>query len=346
MTENKALDPRFDNNIDFLRLLAAIGVVFGHAFAFAGAGDDPVTRLLGSFSIPYLEAIHGISVWFLFYISGNLVSASYAHRESLKDYALSRFLRIYPGLFVVITASVLACAFITTLPLSEYFTDKQTWKYFTRNILGFSIKYELPGVFQDNPLKSVNGSLWTIPLELRLYIVVAVLGVLGFFKRPRILAALLGVLILVQVGIQDFGLYERSRVSASPIPLFLIGALFFCIRDRLPVKWIWLAALAIIWFPLKDVPIAGHALLVLGFCYAFHLISKIPRIPCLNVGAFGDYSYGVYLWSAPIQQVLVWYGVKSGWMIFGYSLILSLIAGIASWHFIENKALQLKRRSN
>ncbi len=342
MNAINTIDPRYDNNIDALRLLAAIGVVFGHSFAFAGGPEDPFSHFIKQLEIPYMVAIHGISVWFLFFISGNLVSASYAHRNSFKHYLKSRFLRIFPGLFVVVVFTVLAGMFITTLPLGEYFSDKATWKYFSRNILGFTIKYELPGVFKSNPLTSANGSLWTIPLELRLYLVVAALGLLGLFKRTKGLPIILALLLIAQIYIQEFDLFDRSRISASPIPLFLIGALFFSLRNKLSHRWVWLLVSFGLWYPLRAVPVAGHLLFVLSFCYGFHLLTKVRKIPSLDVGRFGDYSYGVYLYSAPIQQILVWKGVTNGWSVFAWSLVLSLLAGIASWHLIEKRALKLK----
>jgi peptidoglycan/LPS O-acetylase OafA/YrhL len=309
-------DLRFDNNIDFFRLLAAVGVVFGHAFVFSGA-VDPITRGLSSLGLPHMESIHGISVWFLFFISGYLISASYAFRHDPKDYLWSRFLRIYP--------------------------DKATWKYFTRNILGFSIKYELPGVFTNNHSDAVNGSLWTIPLELRLYLVVLVFGLCGLFKRLHLLAGILLAMIIAQLAYQYLNNTAGIKIGAGSVPLFLIGSLFFAIREKLPQRWVWLSVGLVLWFPLRDLPVAGHALLLFSFCYGFHLITKIPKIRMLDIGRSGDYSYGVYLWSAPIQQTLVWSGIKSGWSVFSISLALSLIAAIASWHLVEKRALGTKK---
>ena len=152
------------------------------------------------------------------------------------------------------------------------------------------------------------------------------------------------VLILAQVAYQDFGDTVGRRMGAGPVPMFLIGSLFFCIKERLPRRWLWLAVALAVWFPLRYVPIAGHGLLLFSFCYAFHLVTKIPRIRVLDVGRSGDYSYGVYLWSAPIQQTLVLSGVKGGWSVFWISLILSLAAGIISWHLIEKRALNFKKK--
>jgi hypothetical protein len=102
---------------------------------------------------------------------------------------------------------------------------------------------------------------------------------------------------------------------------FLIGSLFFAIREKLPQRWVWLAVGHVLWFPLRHVVVADQALLLFSFCYGFHLMTNIPKIRTLYIGRSGDYSYGVYLWSAPIQQTLVWSGLKSGWSVFPISLV-------------------------
>ena len=43
-----------------------------------------------------------------------------------------------------------------------------------RGSLVFGVAYTLPGVFEANPYKAaVNGSLWSMPYEIRMYIVLA-----------------------------------------------------------------------------------------------------------------------------------------------------------------------------
>lgn len=343
MNNSAHIHSRFDNNIDFLRLLAAIGVVFGHAFAFAG-GVDPITRAISSLDLPHMDAVQDICVWFLFFISGYLVSASYASRHDIKNFLWARFLRIYPGLFLVILITTLCGVFITSLTAEAYFTDELTWKYFSRNILGFSIKYDLPGVFTDNPYTAMNGSLWTIPLELRLYLVVGLLGLCGLFKRKLALAGILVLLVLGQLFIQEFAKNAGGLLTAVPVPMFLTGALFFTFREKIPKYWLGLLLLIVVWYSCRYIPVAGHALLVLAFCYAFHLIAYASKLRILDVGRFGDYSYGVYLWSAPIQQTLVWSGIKNGWFVFFISLVLSLFAGVLSWHWVEKRAIAFKKK--
>ena len=59
----------------------------------------------------------------------------------------------------------------------------------------------------------------------------------------------------------------------------------------------------------------------------------------------GDYSYGVYLYSYPIQQMLVSISpsMREWWIVFPLSAALSLLVAAVSWTWIERPALGLKR---
>jgi peptidoglycan/LPS O-acetylase OafA/YrhL len=69
--------------------------------------------------------------------------------------------------------------------------------------------------------------------------------------------------------------------------------------------------------------------------------------------AWGDPSYGMYLMSFPIQQMIVrscTHGVAgrtmSPYLLFAVSLPISLIAGYVSWHLVEWWFLASRRVSH
>jgi peptidoglycan/LPS O-acetylase OafA/YrhL len=56
----------------------------------------------------------------------------------------------------------------------------------------------------------------------------------------------------------------------------------------------------------------------------------------------GDFSYGIYIYSFPIQVTLMYYLNLNYLQLMWLSLMLSVLFGVLSWNLIEKKALQYK----
>ena len=91
------------NNFDFLRLVAALSVVFSHSFLIAEGSEasEPFVRLTGNQCVLGL-----VGVFVFFIISGYLVTGSFLRHPDPGRFALKRVLRIFPGLAV----NLLVCA--------------------------------------------------------------------------------------------------------------------------------------------------------------------------------------------------------------------------------------------
>jgi len=160
-----------NNNFNLIRFIAAVLVLFSHSFALVlGVADtEPLVVLVGM-------TAGTIAVDVFFIASGFLITSSYVARNNLLTFFWARLLRIYPALII----SVLFCVFVlgplfTKNNLDDYLSDSQTYRYLVKNaILFFGVEYRLPGVFLDLPYAAiVNGSLWTLPYEVRLYVILA-----------------------------------------------------------------------------------------------------------------------------------------------------------------------------
>jgi peptidoglycan/LPS O-acetylase OafA/YrhL len=69
------------------------------------------------------------------------------------------------------------------------------------------------------------------------------------------------------------------------------------------------------------------------------------HLPFARVGAVNDYSYGIYIYAFPIQQLLVLWGVNR-WGYWPYTFVtlcLVVPCAVASWWIIEKHALKLKK---
>src|SRR6202000_326404 len=107
--------------------------------------------------------------------SGMLVTHSFLKRPDLGHWLASRVLRIFPGLFVCLLLTVFVLGLLSsTLSFRQYVTNRETWDYFFGNAFLLRTRYFLPGVFANNHDKAINGPLWSLYLEVRLYLAAAV----------------------------------------------------------------------------------------------------------------------------------------------------------------------------
>lgn len=146
-----------DNNLNAMRLIAAGLVLFSHCYALSGNVElEPVAR--------HLRILDGgaLAVIAFFFLSGYLISASWASTPFLSSFMLKRILRIFPGLAVMATLSALLLGpIMTSLDIDQYFQSGHVWRYIRDSINVLSLKTDtLPGVFEATPLpQAVNGSL-------------------------------------------------------------------------------------------------------------------------------------------------------------------------------------------
>ena len=336
-----------DNNFNLLRFLAAFLVLVSHAYALSTGdpGTEPLRQALGT-------TPGGIAVDTFFITSGFLVTASLLARKSVWGFVTARALRIYPGLLVaVLLTTVVAGLFYGSLPMGEFLMSRGTWSYIVHNsTLFLGVKYMLPGVFELTPYaKAVNGSLWTLPFEVRMYAGLALLWVVvGMIGRdqPRRFAGAVTVVAVAALLLHlswtgpryhDFG----AMLTAA----FFAGAAAYVRRDRIPMSWgVFGACLAAIGVS------AWHADLfffvyTLTLPYVVLFFAHVPEGSIRQFNRLGDYSYGLYIYGFPVQQALAasFPGISPLALLAG-SAPLTLALAVLSWHLIEKRALAWKDR--
>ena len=158
---NEVVLTRQSNNFDFLRLFAALLVLIAHSphiLRLEVLSWDPFLNVLG-----INMGRFGVLTFFI--MSGFLVTTSWEKKKGLVDFVLARILRVYPAVIVVVLLSVFILGpILTTQTINEYFTSNLTGQYIQNSTI-FRMYYYLPGVFENNPTHSINGSLWTLPYE-------------------------------------------------------------------------------------------------------------------------------------------------------------------------------------
>ena len=336
--------PARNRNLDLIRLIAAILVMFSHSYPLAGrAIEEPFLWTFG-------HTGGDIALCTFFVISGYLIAASYIRSQSALEYAWKRCLRIFPALFFAVVFSIALGAFLTPLDFGSYIVHEQTIAYL-RNIF-LDIQYNLPLVFAQNLFpNAVNGSLWTLPVEVFMYAMILAMGVAGILSaRFSVIAAGLCILGVLAVRNADLahpyivlGAAELSvalRLAAS----FFIGAALYFHKERIRYHGgIALLFVAIIFFTKFTPPSLYLYALLLPYIILYLASVNIPWLD--NITRHGDFSYGIYIYAFPVQQLLVHWSNNSisVTMLFIGSLAITLPIAVLSWKFVEEPALrQLK----
>ena len=329
------------NNIQLLRLLAAACVVLFHSYALTGRWtSEPLWKLAPELNFGVL----GVKCFFV--ISGFLVTQSWLARRDAAGFVAARALRIYPALVAATLVTMVLAGASSSLGWGSFLAHPQTWDYAWRVALGWDMVYRLPGAFPTNPFPhDVNGSLWTLPIELRLYVALLLAGIAGLLsRRAAWLAAVVAIGALFAVRPDWFPLAPDDRVVRELALLFALGSLACVWRNAIPLS---LAGLGVVvalvaWNP------AGWprgALFAPLLTYGVLVAAWHPRLQWPLFRRCGDYSYGVYVYSFPLQQTLMQRlpELEPGGLFF-VSLPLSVAVACVSWHALEQPALRLKSR--
>lgn len=340
-----------DNNFNLLRLVAATLVLITHSFALSiGRGDaEPLRASLGT-------TLGAIAVDVFFVTSGFLVTGSLLYRRSLREFIAARFLRIYPALWVALALTVIVVGlFFTTLSLGTFLADKLTWKYLARNAtLLTNIVYLLPGAFVDVPMKdAVNGSLWTLPEEIKMYLILAGLWMLALLAKVNparwvavacVSLGVLGVCSTLVLFVRGTNTIDTTLVTLGA--MFFAGAALRVLQERVVVSHP--VALGLFAALLLSATLDRTMFGVLYRLAAPYLVLYLALVPAGSIrrfNAFGDYSYGMYIYAFPVQQALahVWRGINP-YQMMAASFVITLALAAVSWHLIEERALALKGR--
>lgn len=347
-----------DNNFDFLRFVFASLVLFYHCFPLLlGAGARHLWP-----GEAFATAAGGTSVDCFFIISGFLVTASWMRRPHFGLFFKKRALRIYPAF---ILASFF-CAFVVgplgTVNIAAYWHHFQFAKFLLYLVLlpADVVGPDMATIFVHQPYPAViDGSFWTLRYEFGMYLLTAGLGSLGLFRERRYWAILLLFVVLCLL----YGASETASltfVSNHEMPwlgnpahwvrlaaYFFAGIVFCLFRERIPTSPV-LFGLSVGFLLLTELhPSRFGAAMPLFASYALFWIAFQPRIKLEKFARYGDFSYGIYLFAFPIQQLLVHYfqSVLTPYRLLGVAFPLTLLCAVLSWHFVEKPCLNLKSKS-
>lgn len=341
------------NNIDILRLFAAMQVVALHTVEhlYQIPRDGSIVLLV-------LGYIPGVPIFF--FLSGLLIPQSYERAPSLREYFYNRALRLYPALLVCIVLSSLMMVVVGYMEWVDFKrVDVLTWLVTQATFLQFFN----PEFFDGFGSGVVNGSLWTISVEIQFYIITPALVYLLRYKRFYFFLFLLS--LLLNVALQQFdlrGFLWGKLLGVSFLPwifMFMTGHLAYVYWDKVArfvegkiYLWAAIFTLQIIFLALIErefgFNLSGNSIIPLTFfLLSFLVLSVAMSWPSVSGKIINgnDFSYGVYIYHMPIINLFLYLALPVG--ILSTVLISVLIFSIAclSWVLVERPALRLKHIS-
>ena len=334
-----------DNNFGVLRLAFASMVIISHVPEQLD-GDRHRELLLNLF---HTISFGDLAVDFFFMISGYLITFSWRSGHRAIDFLWRRVRRIYPAFLVVSLIGFLVVSPLVGARLSDL-TPRAIAVDIARLMLLCSI--DAPGAFPHMPSSLMNASVWTLRYEFRCYLLVMLLGSIGFLGRRWLILAgaallLAGALMppigdLPPVLTNTFGWpHEAMRLTG----LFLAGASFLLFRDRIP----WdarLAALALaMMILLLFTPLAETGVAIFGGYAVFWLATELKSPWLARINNRTDLSYGVYLYAWPIANTVIYFAPQPPLTLGLSTLAAALVTAAVSWTLIEKPALSLKQYS-
>ena len=330
-----------NNNLDVIRLLLASMVIYGHAPCFIDATgrSDFIARILN------FTYSGNLAVITFFLISGLLVSNSLFSKKNWKVYLVSRLFRLLPGLIFLSICTFFICMYFTGNSFADYIQNSASYVV---NNAKLDIQYEIHNVSflrENHPLdgkyaNSINGSLWTIPLEFKMYLLI-----LGIWFISRNIKSDVIIPVCLCVGI-FYPLVSQSLLGGNEtlymIPAFFLGSLLSYYKERICLN---------IFFPVSLIMIAksiqyegiSNLCMMLGVALLFVWLAGCGIVRKYSLPH--DISYGVYLWGWLVEQ-LVGYFMPwlHYWGFIAVSLLCTFFIAYISCVFVEEPSQKLCKK--
>lgn len=334
---------RMNNNFNILRLLAAFQVVYTHASSHLHIKNE-IAIFINSIIIYF----PGVPIFFL--ISGYLITMSYEKNPDIKEYTKNRALRIFPGLYMsfFIGLMILWCF--------GQFSDVSVMGVLPWMVAQLTLfQFYNPEFIRDFGVGVINGSLWTISVELVFYLILPLLYIFlkkNFIKRLSMMLFIsFGFYYYINEISANTLIYEKLiKVSILPyLFYFLFGLSIYKYRDRLVnfvENRVFLFLGLYVLFCLIKVDLFLYDVLkqVVFTAFIFSFVFSYKSLSSKLLGN-NDFTYGVYIYHMLIVNVMVEKGISGGVQNLLIVLVLSLACGILSYFLVEKPFLKMKNRS-
>jgi peptidoglycan/LPS O-acetylase OafA/YrhL len=206
--------------LDLFRFLAALAVVCNHYLWRLHAGDEHISAV--SFPQAAEIAKYGLlGVELFFIISGYVVLMS-AQGKTVKQFFLSRVIRLYPAFWVACTLSFVAMRLFGPPP------SHPSYSWFGRTVGDYAVNMTmLQGFVGRLP---IDGVYWTLTVEIGFYLIIAIL--IGWKLLPHLKVIFLFWLLYVAAVGPTPGVETPLYIFliGQYAPYFIAGMLFYMLQ--------------------------------------------------------------------------------------------------------------------
>ena len=333
------------NNLDLIRLLAALQVAVFHMFFFL--------KVPTKFN-DIIALFPGVPIFF--FISGFLIYGSWnnIHKDKLKVFFTNRILRIYPALILCFFISVLS-VIMTGYLKAAIITDPQFISWAAAQLSIF--QFYNPEFLRGYGIGALNGSLWTIAVELQFYVLTPLIAWLYRYHKKWAVTFFMVCVVFNILNTHIIGdttlMGKLFKVSFMPwISMFMVGA-YVSSNARLQ-SWILkrnLVGLILIYVVTYYMTSVfgmgnGNGITLIAYLAVAALVFKLaytkPQISDQLLKKM-DISYGIYIYHMPVINFLIFYNYTGTAISVISGLSFTIILAIMSWVFIEKPALKFKK---
>lgn len=331
-------------------------------------------HITAHFKTPLPEKLAIFIDWFagvpiFFSISGFLIAMSFDRNNSIKRYLWNRFLRIYPALWMCFLFSVFLLFIFGFLTKEWTNINLYLWSIF--QFSGYTVGMHVleKSIFANYGVGEVNGSLWTIPIEIQFYFILPFL-LYTKIKNARYSIVFLACGASLFVYNKVIYLWAIREVSPQLLMLyfsvlphlfsFLLGTLFYLnfesLKRYIDGKFhIWFLLYVFIrivyryfgvveYYPMEQniglllIYRIALVFMIMSFAFSFRSLSK-------KLLKGNDISYGFYIYHMLVVNAFVYLGYYGDYRYTVLAFLISIILGLCSWLFVEKQMLKLKYRS-
>ncbi|WP_137959359.1 acyltransferase [Burkholderia sp. 4M9327F10] len=330
-----------ENNYTLIRAFLAASVIYFHSFHLVKA-DGYADHLSGALSP--ITQVGGLAVQAFFFLSGLFVTQSFCRDPSIRNFIIKRVLRIWPGYFVCLAITALLCVAASTHgKFLHYLVFDGFYKYILSNSI-FHFTWEINGIFTTHQDATINGSIHTLPLEAKMYVVLGCMGLLGMLSKAyRIVLAGFALIALAFVPAAlnslPINLFDEPYSRAAGV-MFLAGVITFGAANWIKPR-LWQGAA----FAILTAITSSFLHLICFYLAVIWVLLYLGQMSSLAkfVRPRQDLSYGIYLYGFPCQQMVLSTTTPhlNPYALTVASLALASILAAASWRFIEEPAIAL-----